>query len=86
MKIHGTNRSHINPYYEQQQKVRQSEKKQTKDQLEISDAAKKLQQNDQIVNTRQSYVQEIKQQIELGEYKIQYDQTSKKLIDFFTDK
>ena len=86
MKIHGTNRSHINPYYEQQQKLRQTEKKQTKDQLEISDVAKKLQQNDQIVNKRQSYVQEIKEQIELGEYKIQYDQTSKKLIDFFTDK
>lgn len=86
MKIHGTNRSHINPYYDQQQKLKQSAKKQTKDQLEISNAAKKLQQNKQISNKRQSYIQEIKQQIESGEYKVQYGKTSQKLIDFFTSK
>jgi len=86
MKIYGTNRSHINPYYDQQQKLKQFEKKQTKDQLEISAAAKKLQKNDQIENKRQAYVQNIKQQVQSGQYKIQYEQTSQKLIDFFIDK
>lgn len=86
MKIHGTNRPHINPYYEQQQRVKQAQHKQTKDHLEISEAAMKLQKNDKTTEKRQAFVNDIKQQVESGEYKINYEKTAQKFVDFFTKR
>lgn len=84
MKIHGTNRPNINPYYEQQQRLKQAQQKQSKDRLEISETAMNLQKNDQIKEKRQAYVEDIKQRVESGEYTINYEKASQKLIDFFT--
>lgn len=84
MKIYGTNRPNINPYYEQQQRIKQAQQKQSKDRLEISEAALKLQNNEQMKAKRQAYVDDIKQRIDSGEYHINYQKTAKKFIDFFT--
>lgn len=86
MKIYGTNRSNINPYYDQQQKLKQTEQKQTKDHLEISETAKKLQKNDQIKENRNKYIETLKQQFASGEYKVNIAGTSQKFVDFFTKK
>lgn len=83
MKIYGTNRPNIYSYYEQQQKIKQTQHKPSKDRLEISEAALKLQNHEQIKNDRKAYIKEIKQQINSGEYRINYEKTAKKLIDFF---
>ncbi|HLS06691.1 MAG TPA: flagellar biosynthesis anti-sigma factor FlgM [Bacillota bacterium] len=86
MKIYGTNRSNINPYYDQQQKLKQTEQKQTKDHLEISETAKNLQKNDQLKENRDKYIETLKQQVSSGEYKVNITSTSQKIIDFFTKK
>ncbi|SER40876.1 anti-sigma-28 factor, FlgM family [Gracilibacillus ureilyticus] len=81
MKINGPNQSKINPYQNQQYTPKQQAKQTAKasDQLEISNKAKQMQSKD----SRQSYVNEIKQQVEQGEYKPNLQETAKKLLNFW---
>jgi negative regulator of flagellin synthesis FlgM len=81
MKINGTNHSKINPYQNQQYVQKKEAKKANTqaDQLQISDQAKQLQSKD----TRSSYVNEIKQQVENGEYKVDNKETARKLLNFW---
>lgn len=82
MKIHGPNHSNINPYQKQQQlqkKTTSNSRSLKPDHLEISDKALKMQQKD----SRQTYVNEIKQQVDNGEYKINNKETAKKLLNFW---
>ncbi|WP_121640156.1 flagellar biosynthesis anti-sigma factor FlgM [Virgibacillus sp. Bac330] len=87
MKINGPNQSDFNPYHKQQL-PKQMEVKQTmkKDQLEISNEAKQLHEDNRENNTRNAKIDLLKEMIESGEYKMNYDQTAQKLIDFFTGK
>jgi len=82
MKIYGPNHSNINPYQNQKhipkQETKQSNRLQP-DQLEISDKALKMQQKD----SRQTYVNDIKQQVESGDYQVNAQETAKKLLNFW---
>ncbi|MDX8044595.1 flagellar biosynthesis anti-sigma factor FlgM [Gracilibacillus sp. S3-1-1] len=82
LKINGPNHSNLNPYQKQQQLQKQTKAKSHSlkpDQLEISDKALKMQQK----NARQTYVNEIKQQVENGEYQVNNKETAKKLLNFW---
>ncbi|MFC4403527.1 flagellar biosynthesis anti-sigma factor FlgM [Gracilibacillus xinjiangensis] len=81
MKINGPNQSNINPYQNQKYTPKQQAKhtSKTSDQLEISNQAKQMQSKD----SRQSYVNELKQQVEKGEYKPDLQETAKKLLNFW---
>ncbi|WP_163538878.1 flagellar biosynthesis anti-sigma factor FlgM [Gracilibacillus sp. YIM 98692] len=85
MKIHGPNHANLNPYQKQIQK--QQEAKQTKhnqeDQVEISNKAKQLQNKENPIANRQNYVNDIKQQVEAGEYQINTQEAAKKILNFW---
>lgn len=55
-----------------------------KDQVEISSQAKQLQEAKKPNEQRAKYVQEIKNAVQSGEYKIDVEATARKMIDFFT--
>lgn len=85
MRIYGPSQSKFNVYNNQQQNQMEHKKDiQKEDQLEISNAAKKLQENEQQQTKRASYVDGIKKAVESGEYKINYEQTAKKMIDYWS--
>lgn len=82
MKINGPNHSNMNPYLNQKQIPKKTPTQQNKlqpDQVEISEDALKLQKKD----SRQAYVNEIKQQVETGEYKPNAQETAKKMVNFW---
>jgi len=87
MKIHGPNHTNFNPYKNQAQKLNKVKgEHQQEDRLEISSHAKHLQQSKKTSVEREKYVQDIKQAIDAGEYKINYEKTAKKMIDFWAGK
>lgn len=55
-----------------------------KDHVEISSQAKQLQELEKTNVQREKYVQEIKNAVQSGEYKVNAEETAKKMIDFFT--
>lgn len=84
MKIQGPNPL-INIYKNNLGKtVKQSSDVRQKDKLDISFEAKNLQKYDTGSPERANQIAAIKQQIQNDEYKINYEQTASKLIDFFT--
>ena len=83
MRIQGPHPS-INMYKQlQQQKITKSNPQQ-KDQLNISNTAKKMQQNKLPEAKRAEYVQEIKNLVQSGEYKIDDDKLAQKMISFWS--
>lgn len=83
MKIHGPNQTNFNPYKNQAKKIEKIKNEgNQKDRLEISTRAKHLQQTEQTSSKREKYIQEIKQAIDSGEYKINHEQTANKMIQF----
>lgn len=87
MKIHGTNQTKFNPYKDLLNKQHQQKKLMNReDQLEISQEAQKLQSKNKTHYHREAKIEKIKQAIESGEYEIDYRQTAKKMIDFWTGK
>ncbi|WP_156855613.1 flagellar biosynthesis anti-sigma factor FlgM [Oceanobacillus sp. AG] len=84
MKINRPNQLNFNPYKQQLQK--QTEMKKTakrSDELQISKEALKLQEKGQPNNNRSKKVQEIKQQIENGEYKVDHEVAAQKMFEFW---
>lgn len=85
MKINGTNPSrNIQAYQNQNINQRktygnQSKLSQASDKLEISKEALKMQHQ----HERSAYINEIKQQIENGEYQANAKQTAKGILNFF---
>lgn len=87
MKINGPNQTNFNPYKNQIQKQNEVKKEiNKKDQIEISSHAKQLQENEKPNAKRAAYVQEIKNAVEAGEYKINHEKTAQKMIDFWSKK
>ncbi|WP_163970552.1 flagellar biosynthesis anti-sigma factor FlgM [Oceanobacillus halotolerans] len=85
MKIYGPNQSNMNPYQkhiQNQQDYKQNTKK--ADQLQISNEAKKLQETEKPSAKRQAYVEDIKQQVESGDYQVNYEKTAQKMIHFWS--
>jgi negative regulator of flagellin synthesis FlgM len=84
MKINGPNHMNFNPYKQQMEKPAESKKgAERSDALEISKEALKLQENQQPNKQRAEVVQEIKQQVETGEYKVDIERTAQKMIHFW---
>jgi negative regulator of flagellin synthesis FlgM len=86
MKINGPNQTNFNPYNNQIQKQMGLKKDTRQDQIEISNEAKKLLENDKADPKREAYVQDIKDKVDAGEYKINYEKTAQKMIDFWSRK
>ena len=84
MKINGPNHTNFNPYKQQLEKHANLKKASNRsDALEISKEALKLQENNRPDEARKAKVQEIKQQVQSGEYKINFEKTAEKMIDFW---
>lgn len=71
MKINGVNGAKLNPYQNQIQKQEQAKSTQQKqDQIEISNAAKQLQEGKGIAQARKEKVEHLKQQVQNNEYDV----------------
>lgn len=85
MKIQGPN-PYIKTYRNQQHPKHVLKKSsQQQDEIKISTQAKKLQQNQSNIE-RTQYVNEIKERVQSGEYKIDYDLTAQKMIEFWSKR
>lgn len=85
MKINHVGPMGVNPYKRQLDKqvnLEQSTRK-TTDKVEISSAAKELQESLQITKERQEKVEEIKQQVQTGTYTIDSKEIAKGIYNFF---
>ncbi|PXW93009.1 FlgM family anti-sigma-28 factor [Streptohalobacillus salinus] len=84
MKIHGSHQVKVNPYQQQLKKQHEAKHdgKKINDQLQISDAAKKMQESDGVHPSREAKVNRIKQDVETGNYQVNPDQTAKSMLNF----
>ncbi|AOH57118.1 flagellar biosynthesis anti-sigma factor FlgM [Peribacillus muralis] len=85
MKINNVGMTGVNPYNLQANKagnIKES-KAGAQDKVEISSAAKEMQQSSPIPAARQAKVDELKMQVENGNYKLNAQATAKGLIDFY---
>lgn len=87
MKIHGPNQTHFNPYKNHLQKQSEQMKDlQKKDQLEISEQAKKLLSDTGPRPSRTKYIEEIKQAVDSGTYHVNHEKTAEKMIQFYSNR
>lgn len=88
MKINQFGTSGINPYNRQMNKLEGSAraKNSSADKIEISTTAKEMQQVSQYAATRQQKVEELKIQVENGNYKINPKEIAKSIVNFYTQK
>jgi negative regulator of flagellin synthesis FlgM len=87
MKVNGTNFNKLNPYQKQLQKQTEIQKgKGTEDKIEISSKAQELLKGNPIKEARAQKVEQLKSDIQNGEYKVNFEQTAKKMIDFWTNQ
>ncbi|MBH0230877.1 flagellar biosynthesis anti-sigma factor FlgM [Halobacillus yeomjeoni] len=87
MKVNGPNHTNFNPYKKQVQK--QSEMKEIqsqKDKIEISQQAKRMQDSEKADPARQKLVNDIKMEVDAGNYQKDAKSTAKKMLDFWTNK
>lgn len=85
MKINQTGLFGVNPYKKQMDKtdhLKQTSKKQ--DKVEISSAAKEMQQASQLSAARQEKIDALKQQIQNGGYEVDFKATAKGIVDFYS--
>ncbi|KYD09164.1 flagellar biosynthesis anti-sigma factor FlgM [Heyndrickxia sporothermodurans] len=84
MKINNIGNHGINPYKKQMNKMEQVNKsgKQV-DKVEISGAAKEMQQLSSIEKERQAKVEQLKKQVENGQYKIDPEKISTSIMKYY---
>lgn len=82
VKIQGPNPM-LHAYKQQQHKQMDKQTREQKDKIDISQAAKSLQESHQYEVERERYVQEIKEQVQDGEYKVNHEKLASKMIDFW---
>lgn len=85
MKIEGFKPQAVNPYRNQQMKVEQTKQaSQAKtDKIEISSEAKKLSAASPIESARNQRVQELKAQVQSGEYQIDASKLASTMLSYF---
>lgn len=86
MKINPFGPVGINPYKNQMNKVAATEKQTKADKVEISSAAKQLQETSPITVERQQKVEALKQQVQNGTYKVNTEDVAKSVYDFYFKK
>lgn len=85
MKIHGPNTTNINAYKRQLHKqLEQKQAAESKDKIDISHEAKKLQESKKINEQRTERITNIKKAIKSGQYEVNIERTSEKMIDFWS--
>ena len=85
MKIDGPNAARLTAYKNQlQQQTEPKKATNRKDQLNISSEAKQLQETKKTATKRAAYVENIKNAVESGQYKVNYEKTAQKMIDFWS--
>lgn len=88
MKIQGPNLSNINAYkkmYHTRTEVKHKEANK-EDKVNISNEAKQLQVGTQSTEERRQYVENIKQQVQTGQYQVNYEQTARKMIEYWSKR
>ncbi len=86
MKINNFRPVNMNPYnkqMEKQEKLQQSSKQ--KDKIEISPEALELQRGNQVEIERQERVNELKNKVQSGEYKVNPEEVAHKMYSFLND-
>ncbi len=86
MKINQFGPVGMNPYKNQMNKIAATEKSIQTDKVEISSAAKQLQETSPITVARQQKVEALKQQVQDGTYKVNVEDTAKSLYNFYFKK
>lgn len=84
MKIHGPNLAKLAPYQTQLKQTDPKKKVNREDQLDISSAAKQLQETKKVNTQRAEYVQNIKNKINTGQYEVDHEKVAQKMIDFWS--
>ncbi|XEC97529.1 flagellar biosynthesis anti-sigma factor FlgM [Paenibacillus tarimensis] len=85
MKINETNRiGNLNAYQKQQQYTGQTNKKRKTDEVQISAEAQKLLTDSRINETEQAArIQELKENVSTGTYRVDADKVAEKLLKYF---
>ena len=84
MKVTSYNVNAINPYKQQQRSMSAVGNKPTfQDRIEISSAAKELQVSSNYQNERAEKVQNIKADIESGQYKVNARQVAENMLNYY---
>lgn len=87
MKVNRPNQIDFNPYKKHLQKQAELKKTANKsDELQISKEAFKLQQKEKSTESREAYVEKIKQAVDSGQYKVDLKRTASKMLDFWSGK
>ncbi|WP_102026684.1 flagellar biosynthesis anti-sigma factor FlgM [Salirhabdus sp. Marseille-P4669] len=86
MKIQGSNFNNINPYQKQIQKQAAIQQGNRTDKVEISSKAQELLKGNPVEEARKTRVEQLKQDVQSGNYKVNYEETAKKMIAFYTGK
>ncbi|WP_233129739.1 flagellar biosynthesis anti-sigma factor FlgM [Salimicrobium humidisoli] len=85
MRINGTNQTNWNPYQKQAQQQKQVQAQPNQDRLEISDAAKSMQEAGKLPEARKERLEELKLQVENGTYKADPSVIARKMTNFFSE-
>ncbi|KGX86316.1 flagellar biosynthesis anti-sigma factor FlgM [Pontibacillus litoralis] len=84
MKVSGPGHTNLNPYQKQlQQQQRMKQAPSINDKVEISNKAKHLQQSNKVQEARQHRIEQLKQQVQSGEYHVDAKKTAKNMISFW---
>lgn len=88
MKINQLGPSGMNPYKRQMNKLDQAAnvRGKTEDKVEISATAKEMQQVSRVESQRQERVEELKIQVQNGQYKVQPKEVAKSIYNFYFKK
>ena len=87
MKINGPNQTNLNPYQKQMNKqTEMGPKKQQQDKVEISKTAKQMQETGKNDSVRQKLVEQVKTDIESGNYQVDSKATAEKMLNFWSNK
>lgn len=84
MKIFGPGQTRINAYQNHQKvQVEKNKKTNREDQLQISKEAKHLQESE-VTSKRDAFIEKIKEDVQADRYKINYEKTAQKLINYWS--
>ncbi|MGP4061263.1 flagellar biosynthesis anti-sigma factor FlgM [Halobacillus litoralis] len=87
MKINGPNQTNFNPYQKQVNKQESMKNQQkSEDKVEISNQAKQMQESGKPDPARQKLVNQIKADVDTGNYRVDSQATAKKMFDFWSSK
>lgn len=87
MKIQRPNTININnPYQRHVQNYQKQKTKSFNDELNISKEAIQLQETNQITKERTERVDQLKQLVDSGEYKVNHEQVVQKMLDFWGNR